>query len=128
MKSLFLLLVQIAGLFALTYLGEWIASILHTPIPGTLIGMALLYGALHFKIIKVEWLAKGADTLIGNLLLFFVPAAVGIMDFTGTLASDGIWMFLVLIGSMVAVLYSIVALTVWVRKNQKKIKGVLKCS
>ncbi len=127
MKKIVFMIVQIAGLFALTYIGEFIADLLHLPIPGTLIGMGLLYLALHLGIVKTEWFAAGADTLIGNLLLFFVPAAVGIMNFTSTFVSDGIWMLAVLAGSMIAVLYSIVALTVWIRKHQKRIKGALKC-
>lgn len=66
-------------LLVLQLLGEVLAMGLHLPIPGPVIGMALLFGILVLRGETPEGLETTADGLLRNLSLLFVPAGVGVM-------------------------------------------------
>jgi holin-like protein len=71
---------QLAGELADTGLG--------LPVPGPVVGMALLFcGLLLRKGIPAE-LGKVGDALIGNLSLCFVPAGVGVMLHADLIGED----------------------------------------
>ena len=73
LESFFLLL-----LFQLA--GTVLQSLLHVPIPGPVIGMALLAAWLLWrKDAAVQRMAKVADPLLAWFGLLFVPAGVGIV-------------------------------------------------
>jgi len=61
-----------------------------------MIGLFLLFFALLFKIIKLEWVETGANWLIAELLLFFIPSAVGIVNYDEILSWQGINAILVI--------------------------------
>ncbi|MBS2968038.1 CidA/LrgA family holin-like protein [Metabacillus sp. KIGAM252] len=77
-----LIITQIAFIHCFYFFGIWITGVLSLPIPSGMMGMAILLLALSFRIIKLEWVEKGAAWLLAELLLFFVPSAVGIVDYT----------------------------------------------
>jgi len=80
MKFVYFIL-QIICLYLIFFIGEWIQIISHIPIPGSIIGMMLLFVALSLNVIKREWLSSGSSFLLKNLPLLFVPATVGIIDY-----------------------------------------------
>lgn len=49
-------------------------------LPAGVAGMILLFGALALGWIREEWVRSGAEFLVKNMLLFFVPVSIGIMD------------------------------------------------
>lgn len=59
--------------------GELLGNGLNLPIPGNVIGMALLLASLGCGLVKVEWLQDAANLLLSHLALFFIPAGVGVM-------------------------------------------------
>ncbi|MDL2230519.1 CidA/LrgA family protein, partial [Alistipes sp. OttesenSCG-928-L06] len=70
------------GLFYLLlfyFLGECVARLTGNFIPGSVIGMILLFAALYFKVVKKEDVRGAAMLLLDNLLLFFIPVCVGLM-------------------------------------------------
>ena len=74
-------IVQIGYLYILLLIGNTIARLLHLPIPGSIIGLVLLFLLLQFHIIKLEWIELGAAVLLSELLLFFIPSAIGVIDY-----------------------------------------------
>lgn len=68
--------------------GEVIVRLSGVPIPGPVIGMALLFLGLLVKGGIPDGLAKTADALLGNLSLLFVPAGVGVMLHTQLLGRE----------------------------------------
>lgn len=56
--------------------GEVIVAGLDLPIPGAIVGMAILFGYLSWRGIQAE-LGKLFDRVIPHLPLFFIPAGVG---------------------------------------------------
>src|SRR5437588_10711766 len=68
---------------AFDVVGELLARELHLPIPGAVVGMALLFSVLvamkrraRDVVARVE---RGAAVLLRHMSLFFVPAGVGVM-------------------------------------------------
>jgi len=60
-------------------LGNVIGYLTGGYVSGNIIGMVLLYLALHFRIIEVEKVRPAAKFLLGSMALFFVPYGVGLM-------------------------------------------------
>jgi len=51
------------------------------PLPGSVVGMVLLWCALEAKAVRLTWVRDGATTLLGVLELLFVPAGAGFVSF-----------------------------------------------
>jgi holin-like protein len=67
-----------------------IKMIITIPIPASMIGLIVLFITLKLKIVKIEWVEKGATWLLAELLLFFIPSAVGIVNYNEILNLKGI--------------------------------------
>ena len=87
---------QILGLWVILRTGEWIAARLPLAIPGNVLGMTILLLLLLFGLVKESWLADGATLLTRHLAFFFVPIAVGLMQWADLFASAGHWLLLTL--------------------------------
>jgi holin-like protein len=59
--------------------GEVISQVLWLPIPGAVVGMALLFAAFASPRIQSEQLRQTAQNVLQHLSLLFVPAGVGVM-------------------------------------------------
>jgi putative effector of murein hydrolase LrgA (UPF0299 family) len=87
--------------------GEVLARGLALPVPGPVLGMALLFAALQFRArlrpeaADVGTLPLGAVAafLLANLSLLFVPAGTGILRQTAVLTAHGPSLIIALVGS-----------------------------
>ena len=68
------------------FTGEFISYFLDGFIPGSVIGMVLLFLALAFKVVKPEKVKKASMLLTENMGLFFLPAGVGLMNSLGIIS------------------------------------------
>ena len=66
-------------IISFSYLGEIVSKLFKLPIPGSVIGMLLLFAALYFKFVKVDDVDTVGTFLLDNLSILFLPAGVGIM-------------------------------------------------
>lgn len=57
--------------------GETVARALHLPVPGPVLGMALMLAGLRFSPRLRDLVRPVAEGILRNLLLLFVPAGVG---------------------------------------------------
>ncbi|MEY8350571.1 CidA/LrgA family holin-like protein [Bacillus cereus] len=94
---------QILLLFCFAWTGEWIAKQAHLPIPGSIIGIFLLLISLKFNLVKKEWIQEGADFLLKELILFFIPSAVAVIRYKDTLSQYGIDLILIIMISTLCV-------------------------
>ena len=83
------LLIQTALLFTFYYIGVWLQETLNLLIPGSVIGMILLFLLLVFRIIPQKWVDEGSSFLTGILPLLFVPVCVGIMKYANLFSAEG---------------------------------------
>ncbi|MEF3088808.1 CidA/LrgA family protein [Raoultella sp. WB_B2P2-3] len=82
-----------AGLFVCAqYLVNW----LHLPLPANLVGMLMLLALIVCRVIPLNWVRAGARWLLAEMLLFFVPAVVAVVNYTQLLMVDG-WRILLVI-------------------------------
>jgi holin-like protein len=99
MKRLLLFIFQITGLWLLNELGYYLTEWLHLPIPGNVTGMLLLFFLLVSGIVRLEWIEKASSFLIRHLAFFFIPVAVGLMEFGGLFLENGVAILAAIVGS-----------------------------
>ncbi|KGX88138.1 CidA/LrgA family protein [Pontibacillus litoralis] len=94
-------------LFLFYYTGVFIQTTFQLYVPGSIIGMVLLFIALSTKIVKVDWIEEGAGMLVKHLPLLFIPVTVGIIQYLDVFAGKGMFLivmallstFMVMIGA-----------------------------
>lgn len=69
-------------------ISEGIARLTHAPLPGPVIGLAVLLVALNLAVVRAT-VQVAAETLLAHLSLLFVPVGVGVMVHTGLIAKYG---------------------------------------
>ena len=79
------ILMQIALIFGLFWLSQGIETLLPFPLPASVISLLVMLVLLLLRVVKEEQVGDVADFLLGNLGLFFVPAAVGIMEYVAVI-------------------------------------------
>lgn len=70
------------------YAGNGLAALLPVTIPGSIIGMLILFVLLATQILPVKWVKPGSTLLIRYMGLLFVPISVGIMSYTDILTAQ----------------------------------------
>lgn len=80
---------QILLLYGIFLTGSWLTTVLHLPLPGSIVGLLLLWVALLLKILRLEWVESGGHVFLSYLPLFFVPAMVGVMDYGSIFVGKG---------------------------------------
>lgn len=83
---------HIAVLILFYLIGSWIQELFHLFIPGSIIGMLLLFVTLLTKKVNVTWVNEGADFLIRHLALLFVPVTVGIIQYLDLFAGKSFFL------------------------------------
>lgn len=91
-------------LYSFYLLGNWIQISLNLFIPGSVIGMILLFFLLLIKGIRLTWIEEGATFLINNLALFFIPATVGIIDYFSLFSGKGFLLIVIVLVSTAMVM------------------------
>jgi holin-like protein len=77
---------------------------LGVPLPGSVLGLIALTTALLLGWIGLHQVEAGARMLLKNLLLFFVPAIVGVLGYTTLFKEHGIGIITVWVGTLLIVL------------------------
>lgn len=115
------IVLQVALLLLFSLAMNFLAKWLHLPIPGSILGIIVLFILLKTGVIKLAWIEAGANWLLAELLLFFIPAAVGVMKYIPLLEHDGVRIMIVVIASTVTVMASsgLVASRIAKRKEHK---------
>jgi holin-like protein len=95
------MLAYLTLIFGCQLIGELIALATGWPIPGPVIGMALLFAGLLAKGNVPADLGGVADGLISNLSLLFVPAGVGVMQHARLIGTELLPISVALVASTV---------------------------
>ncbi|PLR89766.1 CidA/LrgA family protein [Bacillus sp. T33-2] len=104
------IIVQVLLIHMFLFAGAALKQFLPLPIPASMYGLILLFIALMVKVIKLEWVEQGANWLMAELLLFFIPSAVGIVNYDDIFSIQGIAIVL-LIGVSTVIVMAATALT-----------------
>ncbi|PEM48195.1 CidA/LrgA family holin-like protein [Bacillus wiedmannii] len=98
------LLLQVGVLYVFSLVGTWIQEVLHLSMPGSLIGMLMLFLLLATRILPLKWFEEGAEKLIIFLPLFLIPSTTGLMEYGSFLFSKGSVIFLLVVASTIVTL------------------------
>ncbi|MBR4160981.1 MAG: CidA/LrgA family protein [Bacteroidaceae bacterium] len=90
---------QLLLIIAFSFMGEILQHILPFPIPASIYGIALLYGALQLGWIKVKHIREVSTTLIMAMPVMFVPPAVGLMSTWNEVADNYIKYLIIIVTS-----------------------------
>ena len=102
------IILQIIFIHVFLFLGIAIKQFLDIPIPASMIGLVILLICLFLRIVKLEWIEKGGNWLLAELLLFFIPSAVGIVNYDEILSLQGLESIL-LIGLITFIVMAVTA-------------------
>ncbi|CAM3033051.1 CidA/LrgA family protein [Vibrio rarus] len=70
-----------AGLIALSLMaGEWIQEFFALSVPGSVIGLLILFSALVSGVVKPHWVQPSASLLIRYMILLFIPISAGLIN------------------------------------------------
>ena len=95
------LYVQLMIIFMISLVGEGISSVFQLPVPGSIIGLVLLFLALQFKLLRLRHISMVGNFLLANMTILFLPPAVGIMDKFQVIASYLLPIILIVLGAIV---------------------------
>ena len=95
---------QLGLLMALWLTGELLSRFGRLPIPGSIAGMFLALILFASGRVSPACLRRGANWLIGEMLLFFVPMALAVMDHKEFLGWAGLKIGLVIVAGTFVVM------------------------
>lgn len=95
------IIVQVVLLYLFYLAGDYLQELLHLPIPGSIVGLLLLFVLLLCRVVPVRWIENGSNAILSYLPLFFIPATAGIMNHLDIFSGRGLLLIIVLILSTV---------------------------
>lgn len=104
MQTIFKATGQIAFFCLLSLFSNLLVEQFHFVLPSSIIGIFILFFLLQTNILRIEWVELGANLLLAELLLFFIPSAVGIMKYQNLLLNDGLRILFVIISGTILVM------------------------
>ncbi len=104
---------QIALLYAIYLAGVWIQQTFHLFIPGSIIGMLLLFILLLAGLFRLEWIEAGSLHLIRYLPLLFLPVTVGIIHYLDLFKGKGFFIIIIVLVSTGLVMVSAGQISQW---------------
>lgn len=93
--------VQLMIILFFSLIGEFVSNAFKLPIPGSIIGMLLLFIALYLKWIRLRHVSQVAYFLLANMTILFLPAGVGVMQYFNVLLPNLLPFVLILFGAIV---------------------------
>jgi putative effector of murein hydrolase LrgA (UPF0299 family) len=93
------MILNIVIILAAQLVGEVLARLLTLPIPGPVIGMALLLAGFMASKPLAERILPTAQGILAHLSLLFVPAGVGVISHAEVLGASGLALMAALMGS-----------------------------
>ncbi|RDW17404.1 CidA/LrgA family protein [Oceanobacillus chungangensis] len=122
MLTFYKIVFQIVILYLFFLLGEWIQQSLHLFIPGSVIGMIILFLLLLLNVVKLSWIDLGSKFIIRHLALLFIPVTVGVIEYLNLFKGDGLILVFIVIISTLLVMISSGLLSQWL-VQRKEIKN-----
>ncbi len=88
--------VQVVLYAVLFLIADRLVTLLHLPLPANIVGMLMLLLLIVFRVLPLKWVKAGSRWLLAEMLLFFVPAVVAVVNYAQLLMVEGWKIFLVI--------------------------------
>ncbi len=81
---------QVAALLAVWFAADWLTRKLGWSISPGVLGLLAVLGVLLTGRGKVDWVKDGANWLLGELVLFFIPCVVAVVNYLPLFRREGV--------------------------------------
>lgn len=81
-------------IFGISFLGEFLSTQFHLPLPGSLCGMLILLFLLCTGIVKTTHIENISQFLLSHLAFFFIPAGVSLLSYFDVIKDSWLWIIL----------------------------------
>lgn len=95
---------QVALYIAFFLAAQRLVDWLRLPLPANIVGMLLLLALIMLRVLPLNWVKAGSRWLLAEMLLFFIPAVVAVVNYSQLLRVDGWRIMLVIMISTLLVL------------------------
>lgn len=112
------LLISLSLIMGALGIGVTIQKFTDVSVPGSVIGMLILFFTLVIGIVKVEWVKPGATLFIRYMILLFVPVSVGLMQHFDLLLANALPILASAVGGTLIVLVSLAWLLDYLLKEK----------
>ncbi|MCD8186123.1 MAG: CidA/LrgA family protein [Rikenellaceae bacterium] len=102
------------------FLGELAGRLTGGMIPGSVIGMVLLFASLYTGIVRKEDVAGAARFILDHILLFFIPVCVGLMTAWPLISAHWAAILVSCLISTLLILTVVGHLQQWLEKRDRK--------
>jgi holin-like protein len=120
-RSLF---AQIGLLVAFWLLGETLAQVSRLPVPGGIVGLLIVLGLLASGHLSIISMRRGAERLLADMLLFFVPAALAVVTHRELLGLLGLKILAVIcVGTLIVMAVTAVTVDIFYRWRLAHVAG-----
>lgn len=113
---------QLFWLFLFSFLGELLSYLSPIAVPGSVLGMVLLFTALQFNWIGMEQVEDAGEWLTNNMAILFIPAGVGLMTNFGIISSVW-WQLLVVIFISTTLMIALVGVVVQLIIRRSRVRS-----
>lgn len=117
-------ILQIALLIIISFIGNMLHTFLNIPLPGSIIGLILLFILLSLHIIPSSWIDRGAGFLLAILPVLFIPTMAGVVNYPTLFSFKGIALvIIILISTLLTMVVSGKISEYAERKSKKRKEG-----
>ncbi len=88
--------IQVVLYAVLFLIADQLVKHFHLPLPANIVGMLMLLALILLRILPLNWVKAGSRWLLAEMLLFFVPAVVAVVNYAQLLMVEGWKIFLVI--------------------------------
>lgn len=119
--------VQVVLYAVLFVIADRLVQHFHLPLPANIIGMMLLLALILLRILPLNWVKAGSRWLLAEMLLFFVPAVVAVVNYAQLLMVEGWKIFLVIavstmltLGATGLVVDQVYRFEIWLQRRKRQ--------
>ena len=109
---------QLAVLWGIYLLSDYVVALTDCPVPGNVLGVAILFSLLCLGVIKIEQVEGVADFLLKHLVFFFVPIVAGLVEWGGIFQEYGLTLVFAIVASSLASLFACSWITLALRPKE----------
>ncbi|EQC54380.1 MAG: CidA/LrgA family protein [Lactococcus cremoris] len=106
---------QLLIIFGFSFIGNVISNVFRLPVPGSILGMILLFLALQFKLLEFRHVDEAGSFLINNMTILFLPAGVGIMAKWNLISHFWAQILLIVVGALIINMLILGKLVEWIK-------------
>ncbi|MBL3524311.1 CidA/LrgA family protein [Serratia plymuthica] len=119
--------VQVVLYAVLFLIADRLVKQFHLPLPANIVGMLMLLALILLRVLPLSWVRAGSRWLLAEMLLFFVPAVVAVVNYAQLLMVEGWKIFLVIaistmltLGVTGLVVDRVYRLEVWLQRRKQR--------